>query len=81
MPLLYANGAPYTQAKIKALYQWEVADSPGGPWMEIEGATTQNYTPSPATSDRYFRRISRNSDCCGNTLISTSSVAAVLGKF
>lgn len=53
----------YTEAPISSIgsytvtYQWQQASSAEGPWTDIDGANTQNYTPvadSPGTF--YFRR-------------------------
>jgi hypothetical protein len=78
MPTLYRNGVPSQQNEINPYYQWQKADALSGPWADIAGATQQNYTPSPAVINQYYRRIARQSPCCGNAVVSTSDVAAVL---
>jgi Secretion system C-terminal sorting domain len=78
MPTLYRNGAASQQNEIYPDYQWQKADAPGGPWADIAGAIQQNYGPSPTAINQYYRRIARQSPCCGNAIISTSDVAAVL---
>ena len=75
---IYNAGIPNNQSDIEATYQWQESSSPNGPWIDIFGAIQKNYTPQPVVSDRYFRRISRTHDCCGNTLVSTSNVASTL---
>jgi hypothetical protein len=61
-------------------YQWQIADTPTGPWTNISGAKGKNYTPRPlASGAKYFRRIvtALNANC---TLvpIDTSGVSALM---
>ncbi|GAB3999097.1 hypothetical protein GCM10028807_48370 [Spirosoma daeguense] len=77
MPLLYRSGAPEQQVPIIASYQWQQATSPSGPWTDIAGATQKDYVPGSVSATRYFRRISTSGPCCGNTIVSTSSVASI----
>jgi T5SS/PEP-CTERM-associated repeat protein len=38
------------------VYQWQVSTvGPGGPWANILGATSEDYTTGPLTSDRWYR--------------------------
>jgi hypothetical protein len=56
-PTLYRNGAANLQPPIYALYQWQEATSPGGPFTDIAGAISKNYTPSTAAVSKYYRRV------------------------
>ncbi len=78
LPELYIEGAPVNQYMIKANYQWQWSESPTGPWMDIDGATLMDYTPIPASTDRYFKRVSTKDRCCGLTPLQETDVAAVL---
>ncbi len=86
------NGLPQTikgnQVKIQQpldaalpiLYQWQSADQQTGPWTNISGAKSRNYTPRPiATGPKYFRRLVQtlNEECALQTL--DSSAVATLG--
>ncbi|MCE2790774.1 MAG: PKD domain-containing protein, partial [Saprospiraceae bacterium] len=66
-------------AKIALLYQWQSADQLTGPWTNISGAKSRNYTPRPiVTGPKYFRRLVQtlNENCMIQT-IDSSAVAAV----
>ena len=78
MPTLYRNGVAYQQNEMYPAYQWQKADAPGGPWVNIPGGVLKNYAPSPTAISQYFRRIAKQSPCCGSGNLSTSDVAAVL---
>ncbi|PWJ52629.1 hypothetical protein CLV98_1345, partial [Dyadobacter jejuensis] len=71
-------GVPFNQAPLNLDYQWQVADTPSGPWTNLVGATDKNYSPFPTTVSKYFRRLTMGGACCGGELYSTSEVAAVL---
>ncbi len=75
---IYKNGVLTSQPVVEAKYQWEIAESATGPWTEIGGAIEENYTPNPVVADRYYRRVSSSSDCCGGGQITISDVASVL---
>lgn len=78
MPTLYRNGVPEQQPLIEAFYQWQQATSATGPWTDIAGATQKDYVPGSVSSTRYYRRVSTNGPCCGNTVVNTSSVASII---
>ena len=77
---IYVGGVLQSQADIELEYQWQVSMNAGGPWTDIAGAVAQqqNYSPAPTVIDQYYRRLTKISECCGNTIISTSSVSSVL---
>lgn len=79
-PSIYDQGVLGQQPDIELLYQWQVSDSPGGPWSDIIGVlgTRKNYSPSPTVTNKYYRRIGKTSECCGGTIVSTSNVVSVL---
>lgn len=58
-------------------YQWQYSSSPTGPWTNIPGATSQNYSPGIVTTTRYYRRIAKSS--CYETY-SDSYLVTVLSK-
>lgn len=74
---IYLNGEASEQLPIVYRYQWQIADSPTGPWTNIAGAVGQNYTPAPVVADRYFRRIAYSLNMCTNNQ-SISSVSSLL---
>ncbi len=78
-PLLYINGVSSVPADIPATrYQWQIAAAVAGPWLDIPGAVSQNYSPDNQTADRYYRRLAQ-SVCCGvATTEQTGDVAAIL---
>ena len=78
LPTIYRAGIPYNQNDISATYQWQESTSPNGPWTDILGATQVNYTPQPVVENRYFRRLSFSSECCGKDTISISQVDSIL---
>ena len=77
---VFINGVPRTQNNIPLIYQWQTADSPAGPWTDVAGplATQQNFSPPPTGVDIYYRRVTRNFECCGGEELSVSNVAEVL---
>ena len=78
-PQIFDNGTATTQSDIPLEYQWQVSPTGSGPWTDIPGplAQQQDYTPSPTTSDLYYRRQTKTSECCGGTLASTSTITHV----
>jgi hypothetical protein len=79
LPLQYdAFGVVTQQNAIRFNYQWQSATSAGGPWTDIPGEIQKNYSPPATTTSMYFRRITKQSDCCGAGIISTSAIASVL---
>ena len=78
LPIIYRAGIPFNQNDISAAYQWQESSSPNGPWTDILGATQVNYTPKPVVENRYFRRLSFSSECCGKDTISISQVDTIL---
>lgn len=54
--------------------QWQSAPAPGGPWTDIAGATTANYTYGPVTADTYFQAVVSNA-CIG---VNSNTVSALL---
>ncbi len=79
-PQIYTNGIIGDQQDTELNYQWQVSASSSGPWTDIPGplAQLQNYSPSPLTTSQYYQRLTKTSECCGGTIVSTSDVAAVL---
>lgn len=78
MPLLYINGTTTSQGEITLNYQWQIADSPTGPWEGLTAGILEDYQPSVGGTDQYYRRITQLSPCCGSMGIDTTDVAAVL---
>ncbi len=77
LPILYLNGLPTPQAPVKAVYQWQSAAVPAGPWTNIVSATFKDYTPLLGATDRYYRRLSFTQADCGSSLIHTSDTVSV----
>ncbi|WP_236969372.1 SprB repeat-containing protein, partial [Membranihabitans marinus] len=79
LPDIYRDGIE-TYPEQKATYQWQQADSPGGPWEDINGAILQDYHPSKAGSvDIFFRRIALDpNNCSPHDTISISNVHSVI---
>ncbi len=78
---IYQEGVAVSQNDfLSSNYQWQIADSPSGPWTDIAGAIFKNHSPEPIVEDKYYRRVAYPSECCGDnpTPISTSTVAEVL---
>lgn len=60
-------------------YQWQVADSANGVWMNLTGEVAKSLQPPAASSDKYYRRlIMLNTDYCNVEAVDTSAVVAVL---
>lgn len=80
MPALARVNTPLQQAAaIEARYQWQVSNSPSGPWTSIAGLGTQkDYTPPVTTVSKYYRRVVLTTAACGDDTVSISSVASVI---
>ncbi len=48
-------------------YQWQSATSIGGPYGNISGANSQNYSPGALVSTTYFRRLITGGACAAST--------------
>ncbi|MFT3908699.1 MAG: SdrD B-like domain-containing protein [Ferruginibacter sp.] len=79
LPVVYLNGVATQQnPMIEANYQWQLSNSPTGPWMDIPTATFKDYRPTVGASDLYYRRLAFTSAECGASLIHTSDTASAL---
>ncbi|MES2848690.1 MAG: SdrD B-like domain-containing protein [Bacteroidota bacterium] len=78
LPLIYRNGIAEGQKNIFALYQWQKADAPTGPWTDIPNAVFKDYTPIIGSLPQYYRRLAFAATTCGGTLLHTSDTASVL---
>lgn len=63
-------------------YQWQfsLTDPAGTPvWQDVGGAlgNQQSFTPPPSSQDVWYRRLTTTSECCGNSLVSTSTITFV----
>ena len=58
-------------------YQWQKLI--GTDWTDIQGATTENFTPNALTSTSYFRRTETSGSC--GTVISNQITKTVLQQF
>ncbi|MEL7422009.1 MAG: hypothetical protein AAFN81_03410, partial [Bacteroidota bacterium] len=75
-PDISREGVVSSQAPQEySFYQWQVADSPTGPWADIPAGVLEDYLPSVGGTDQYYRRV-LDRPGCGASLI--SAVAAVL---
>lgn len=59
-------------------YQWEIMLGTNGTWVNINGATNQNYTPSALSGTSCFRRKATNG--CGNSEYSNTLTFSVVSK-
>ncbi|MBX2870912.1 MAG: DUF11 domain-containing protein [Saprospiraceae bacterium] len=57
-------------------YQWQTADSPAGPWADIDGATNTTYTTPILTEEAYYQVIV---DASGESCSSTTSDVVTVG--
>jgi len=78
LPGIKTCGIPVIQSDIEANYQWQSAPSNSGPWSDIPGATQSNYTPQPLPTATCFRRIAKESACCGESVLQVSAVHSVV---
>jgi hypothetical protein len=79
MPVVYRGAVVVEQSEIPARYQWQTATAAGGPWTNIAGVGTQkDYSPPSTSITRYYRRIVYPPLGCGDTPVSTSTVAEVV---
>jgi SdrD B-like domain len=78
LPLVYRNGIAAGQSAFTAVYQWQRANSPGGPWTDIPESNSKNYTPSAGGTNQYYRRLALAPAACGGGLLHTSDTAEVL---
>ncbi len=70
-------GATVLQRDIEAEYQWQSAPSSSGPWTDLPGAIKKNYTPIPLSVTTCFRRLAKETQCCGGGILQTSTVHCV----
>jgi len=77
LPLVYRNGIAEGQKNIVASYQWQKADAPGGPWIDIPNAVFKDYTPIIGGAAQYYRRLAYASPICGGALLHVSDTATV----
>ncbi|HPH91705.1 MAG TPA: SdrD B-like domain-containing protein [Ferruginibacter sp.] len=78
LPLVYRNGIAAGQSAFTAVYQWQRASSPGGPWTEIPESNSKDYTPSAGGINQYYRRLALAPAACGGWLLHISDTAEVL---
>ena len=78
LPLYNIGGVTSPQNNIYFDYQWQTATSASGPWTDIPNATEKNYSPSPTVTSTYYRRITKQGECCGGAVISTSAVSEII---
>ena len=78
LPLIYRNGIAEGQQNITAFYQWQKADAPAGPWINIPNAVFKDYTPIIGGLPQYYRRLAFASPSCGGANLHTSDTASVL---
>ena len=57
-------------------YQWQTADSPAGPWTDIDGATNTTYTTPILTEEAYYQVVV---DASGVSCSSTTSDVVTIG--
>jgi len=78
-PQIYLDGVIADQPDIPLEYQWQISTASSGPWTDIQGPLSQqqNYSPPPTTIDVYYRRLTKTSECCGDTVVSTTEVVLV----
>ena len=80
LPNIYLEGQTLPQylGGNSFAYQWQVSDSPNGPWTDIQGANLSNYLPTVTTFDKYYRRITYIDNCNNLTFFAMSNVSAIL---
>ncbi len=76
-PTINIDGVPVTQRDIKPTFQWQKAFSANGPWSDIPGAQSKNYSPGPLGTTTCFRRMAFSHPCCGDSLLQTSDVHCI----
>ena len=76
----YITEGPLDQGDMELVYQWQDSTTASGAWADIPGPLAQqkNYSPSPVVVDTYYRRLAKTTECCGDSLVSTSEIASVL---
>lgn len=62
----------YTDGTVT--YQWQSATSTSGPWVDIAGATMNEYQPANATSNMYYRLMVKSTTCSAKAFTNTVSV-------
>lgn len=84
LPRILRNGVPTDYPEQQVQYQWQVSDSPSGPWANISGGVDRDYLPNVAETNQYYRRLAINphgpSCVKSENIISISNVAAVLAS-
>ena len=79
LPTIYYNGIPAQQNPLGgSTYQWQVAYSTAGPWIDIAGAILKDYRPVVGSVNQYYRRLSFTSPDCGTAFIHTSDTASAI---
>lgn len=78
LPNIVRDGVVEAYPEQRAIYQWQVADSPSGPWTDISGGIEEDYLPNVGATTQYYRRIAYNPNSCEcNDIISISNIATV----
>lgn len=62
----------YTDGNVA--YQWQKSTSAAGPWVNIAGATTNQYQPGPVTANAYYRLKVYSSRCAAIVYTNVASV-------
>jgi hypothetical protein len=58
-------------------YQWQSAPSAAGPWTDIAGGISKDYTPSPTNVNTWYRRNAIDRTGCTPVVVSTSGITAL----
>ncbi|MBS1744220.1 MAG: T9SS type A sorting domain-containing protein [Bacteroidetes bacterium] len=80
LPVIYLNGIATPQPPVTANFQWQIANSINGPWIDIPAAVFKDYTPQLGAFSQYYRRLSYTASTCGSQLIHISDTASVLAN-
>ncbi len=66
-------------ATFTVTYQWQEASASNGPWSDISGATSQNYTPTVGSAGTYYfrRKLTVSRTNPGSIAVSASDFSSV----
>ncbi len=70
-----------TPVEATATYQWKIAAKAAGPYVSIDGETSNTYTPVPGDAKQFIKVEATGMDSYSGTVMSTPTVAVAAATF